>query len=193
MPLWFFGAEGISAVYHSASLCSRVMRLVVFRAVAFQTMLPLAHFLPFFFFFPPPEVPVFAPAFGSVGSPPILTSPLSSSLGVDRPSPPVGALRSSTVSGSAAMCLPSRPRFPISLPTSAPLFVSYCRHVPDSGSYVLSVKVTVTSSGSCDGGGGDDARVLSAGLEACFAAYFWRFFIFEDVGFRTVYLEIMRV
>jgi hypothetical protein len=25
------------------------------------------------------------------------------------------------------------------------------------------------------------------------SSYFWRFFIFEGVGFRTVYLEVMRV
>jgi len=102
-------------------------------------------------------------------------------------------LKSSIVSGSAAMCLPNLPRLPISRPTSAPLFVSYCRHVPDSGSYVLSVKKTVTSSGFCDCGGGEDARDVSAGRAALFSSYFWRFFILEDVGFRTEYLDVMRV
>jgi hypothetical protein len=102
-------------------------------------------------------------------------------------------LRSSVVSGSAAMCLPNLPKFPINLPTSAPLFVSYCRHVPDSGSYVFSVKKTVTSSGFCACGGGDDARVGSADLEALFSSYFWRFFILEAVGLRTEYLDVIRV
>jgi hypothetical protein len=102
-------------------------------------------------------------------------------------------LKSSVVSGSAAMCLPNLPRLPINLPTSAPLFVSYCRHVPDSGSYVLSVNVTVVSSGFCDCGGGDEARVVSVGLDAFFSSYFWRFFILDSVGFRTVYLDVIRV
>lgn len=124
------------------------------------------HFLPFFFFLPP--VPV--PALGSAGTPPILTCPLSSACGADAdaPSPPAD---SSASSGSAAMCRPSLPKFPISLPTSAPLFVSYFNDVPDAGSYVFNVKVTVTSSTSCGcGGGGDDVRVVSAGLGALFAS-----------------------
>lgn len=148
----------------------------------------LYHFLPFFFFLPP--VP--APALGSGAVPPILTSPLSSTCGVDVFSPPAGMLRSSVVSGSAAMCLPSLPRFPINRPTSAPLFVWYCRHVPDSGSYVFSVKVAVTSSGSW-AGGGDEARVVSTGRAAFFSSYFWRFLILEAVGLRTEYLDVIRV
>lgn len=147
------------------------------------------HFLPFFFFFPP--VP--APAFASGAVPPILTSPLSSTCGVAAPSPPAGMLKSSVVSGSAAICLPSLPRFPISLPTSAPLLVSYCRHVPDSGSYVFSVKVAVTSSTSCDCGCGDESRALSAGRDAFFSSYFCRFLILVAVGLWTEYLEVMRV
>ena len=53
--------------------------------------------------------------------------------------------------------------------------------------------MTVTSSGFCDCGGGDAERVVSAGLDDCFSAYFWRFLILEDVGLRTVYFEVMRV
>lgn len=147
------------------------------------------YFLPFFFFFPT----VFALAFGSAGTPPIFTSPLSSSAGVETRSPPIGALRSSGISGNAAICLPSLPRLPTSLPTSAPLFVSYCRHVPDSGSNVLSVNVIVTSSGLCKCGGGDEERVASVDLEACLSAYACRFFIFEDVGLSIVYFDVIRV
>lgn len=147
------------------------------------------HFFPFFFFFPPP-----VPVFESVGIPPILMSPSPSIFGVEAPSAtPAGALRSSTMSGSAAICLPNLPKLPINLPTSAALFVSYCKHVPDSGSYVLSVKVVVGSSGFCDCGGGDDDRVVSFGLSTCFAAYFSRFLIFEALGFRTLYFEVIRV
>ena len=153
----------------------------------------VAHFFPFFFFFPPPAPPALAPLFCSVGIPPMFTSPPSSSLGVDTPSPAAGALRSSTASGNDAMCLPSLPRFPINLPTSAPLVVSYCRHVPEFGSYVLSVNVTVTSSGLCVCGEGDDARAGWVGFEACFSAYFCRFFIFEAVGFKTEYFDVIRV
>lgn len=154
----------------------------------------IVHFFPFFFFFPPAPAPAPAPtpALGSAAVPPILTSPLSSTCGVDVPSPPAGILRSSVVSGSAAICLPSLPKLPINLPTSAPLLVSYCRHVPDTGSYVFSVKVAVACSGSC-GGGGDDVRAVFAGLEAFFSSYFWRFLILEAVGFETEYLEVMRV
>jgi len=65
--------------------------------------------------------------------------------------------------------------------------------VPDSGSYVLSVNVVVGSSGFCDCGGGDDVRDVSAGLSACFAEYFSRFLILDALGFRTAYLEVMRV
>ena len=122
--------------------------------------------------------------------PPNLMS--SSTFGVEIPAPSAGALRSSATSGSAAICLPNRPKVPISLPTSAAFEVLYWRHVPDSGSYVLRVNDVVGSSGDCVGGG-DDVRDESAGLEACFSRYFWRFFIFEGVGFSTVYLEVMRV
>jgi hypothetical protein len=111
---------------------------------------------------------------------------------VDTPSA-AGALRSSNASGSAAISLPSLPRFPISRPTSAALFVSYCKQVPESGSYVLSVNVGVGSSEFCASGGGDDVRVGSAGLADCFAAYFSRFLIFEALGFRTEYLDVIRV
>jgi hypothetical protein len=58
------------------------------------------------------------------------------------------------------------------------------------------VNVTTASLGSfasAAGGGGEDARDVSVGREAFFSSYFWRFFIFEGVGFRTVYLEVMRV
>jgi len=55
------------------------------------------------------------------------------------------------------------------------------------------VKNTVTSSGFCDCGGGDDARAVSVGFEARFSSYFWRFFILEAVGLRTEYLDVMRV
>lgn len=53
--------------------------------------------------------------------------------------------------------------------------------------------MVVGSSEFCDCGGGDDDRVVSAGLSACFAAYFSRFLILEAVGFRTAYFEVMRV
>lgn len=53
--------------------------------------------------------------------------------------------------------------------------------------------MVVGSSGFCDCGGGDDARVVSTVFSGCFAEYFWRFCILEAVGFRTVYLEVMRV
>jgi hypothetical protein len=149
----------------------------------------VSHFLPFFFFLAPP-----APAFGSAGTPPIFTSPLSSNLGVDTPSPlPAGALKSSMASGSAAIVLPNRPRFPIKRPTSAALLVSYCKHVPDAESYVLRVKAGVGSSGFWGCGGGDDARAASADFSGCLAAYFWRFWILEAEGLRTVYFEVMRV
>lgn len=163
--------------------------LMLIRVIAFVLRVP-PHFLPFFFFFPPAP-----PGTPEAGIPPIFTSPsaLVSGTGVDVPSPLAGALRSSGASGSAAISRPSRPRLPISRPTSAALFVSYCKHVPDSGSYVLSVKVVVASSGFCDCGGGDDVREVSAGLSACFAVYFSRFLIFDAVGFRTAYLEVMRV
>lgn len=95
-------------------------------------------------------------------------------------------------SGSAAISRPSRPRLLTSRPTSAPFVVSYCRHVPDTGSYVFNTNVAVASWGF-DCGGGDDVLDLSAGFAACFAAYFSRFFIFEAEGFRTVYLDVMRV
>lgn len=69
--------------------------------------------------------------------------------------------------------------------------------MPDSGSYVLSVKVVVGSVGSVAEDGccccccsGCDCL---AGRAAFFSRYFWRFLIFEAVGFRTVYLEVMRV
>jgi hypothetical protein len=35
--------------------------------------------------------------------------------------------------------------------------------------------------------------VEDAVFAACFAAYFWRFCTFDGVGFRTLYLEVMRV
>jgi hypothetical protein len=53
--------------------------------------------------------------------------------------------------------------------------------------------VDVGSSGFCDCGGGEDVRVVSVGLVACFAVYFSRFLIFEAVGLRTEYFEVMRV
>lgn len=65
--------------------------------------------------------------------------------------------------------------------------------MPDSGSKVLSVNVTVTSSGFCGCGCGDDERVESTGFDLCFSAYFWRFLILEDVGLRTVYFDVIRV
>lgn len=66
--------------------------------------------------------------------------------------------------------------------------------MPDSGSYVFSANVVVGSSGFCaDEGGGEEVRDGSASFAACLSRYFWRFFIFEGVGFRTVYLEVMRV
>jgi hypothetical protein len=152
-----------------------------------STVLP--HFLPFFFFLPPAPAPALAS-----GTPPIFTSPLSSGLGVTaRSGPPAGALRSSGASGSAAIDLPSLPRFPINRPTSAALLVSYCRHVPDAGSNVLSVKVVVASPGACACGCGDDGRSVSAGFSGCFAAYFVRFWTLDADGLRTVYLEVMRV
>ena len=95
-------------------------------------------------------------------------------------------------SGSAAISLPNLPRLLTSRPTSAPFVVSYCRHVPDTGSYVFKTNVAVTSVGF-DCGGGDDVRAASVGFAACFAAYFSRFFIFEAEGLRTVYLDVMRV
>jgi hypothetical protein len=55
------------------------------------------------------------------------------------------------------------------------------------------MKVAVGSLGFCDCGGGDDVRAVSAGFAACLVAYFSRFFIFEAEGFRTVYLDVMRV
>ena len=152
-----------------------------------QCRLPLvAHFLPFFFFFPPP-----VPAAAGTGTPPIFTSPASSTFGVATPAS-CGALRSSIASGRAAISLPSRPKLLTNRPTSAPFVVSYCKHVPDTGSYVFKTKVAVTSSGF-DCGGGDDVRDVSAGFAACFVAYFSRFLIFEAEGFRTVYLDVMRV
>lgn len=36
-------------------------------------------------------------------------------------------------------------------------------------------------------------RDVSAAFSACLAAYFSRFLIFEAEGFRTVYLDVMRV
>jgi len=191
--MWYFNFHVMSGdrLLEVPWMCQwHAARLVLSRF--FHDASPLVmipHFLPFFFFFPP----VAAGAPGA-GVPPILTSPLSSTFGVDMPSPlPAGALRSSNASGSAAISLPSLPRFPISLPTSAALLVSYCRHVPDSGSYVLSVNVVVGSSGFCDCGGGDEVRVVSLGLSDCFAKYFWRFLIFEAEGLLTAYLEVMRV
>lgn len=53
--------------------------------------------------------------------------------------------------------------------------------------------MVVGSSAFCDCGVGDDACAVSADLVDCFAAYFWRFWIFEAEGLRTVYLEVMRV
>jgi hypothetical protein len=149
----------------------------------------LVHFFPFFFFFPAPLPPP-VPGFCSAGTPPIFTS--SSTFGVDTPVASA-VLRSSATSGSAAICLPSRPKLPISLPTSAALAVSYCKHVPDAGSYVLRVNVAVGSSGFCGGGGGDEERDGSAGLALFLSRYFCRFLILDAVGFRTVYLEVKRV
>jgi len=125
----------------------------------------IVHFLPFFFFFPPE----LAPIFDSAVAPPIFTSPLSSIAAVATFSA-AGTLKSSAVSGRAAICLPNLPKLPIRRPTSAPLLVLYCRHVPDSGSYVFNMNVTVTSSGFCNCGGGDDVRVELVGLDACFSA-----------------------
>lgn len=123
------------------------------------------HFLPFFFFFPPP-----VPAVAGTGTPPILTSPCSSTFGAATPAS-CGALRSSMASGSAAISLPNLPRLLMSLPTSAPLVVSYCKHVPDTGSYVFRTKVAVTSVDfDCGGGGDDDVRDVSAVFDACLAA-----------------------
>jgi hypothetical protein len=73
------------------------------------------------------------------------------------------------------------------------LLVSYCRHVPDAGSNVLSVKVVVASAGVCGCGCGDDERTVSAGFSGCLAAYFVRFWTLDADGLRTVYLEVMRV
>lgn len=64
--------------------------------------------------------------------------------------------------------------------------------MPETGSYVFKTNVAVASWG-LDCGGGDDVRAVSAGFAACLAAYFWRFLIFEAEGFRTVYLDVMRV
>jgi hypothetical protein len=55
------------------------------------------------------------------------------------------------------------------------------------------VKKTVTSSGFCDCGGGEDASVVSADFDALFSSYFWRFLILEAVGLRTEYLDVIRV
>jgi len=94
------------------------------------------YFFPFFFFFPPPlPCPPFCSAAEGFVS---FTAADDSGTGVCVPLPcSAGAsssAASSATSGSAAICLPKRPRLAISLPTSAALFVLYFKQAPDSGS-----------------------------------------------------------
>jgi hypothetical protein len=116
------------------------------------------HFLPFFFFFPPP-----CPVFGSAAAG-FASFVVGSGNGVCVPVPwSAGASnivsvsqmsknihdqscrkeyhQPSATSGSAAICLPKVPRLAINLPTSAALSVLYFKIVPEIGSNVFSIKV----------------------------------------------------